>query len=196
MRLSACVAIWLALSGMPCASQAQWSLGLESSIAHYGGSARDTSGNPRARPGDATTIGLRFGWQLGKVRASIRLSYSKPGLSITGQGLTVTDKSAGQLIEGAAAVGFRVGGIGPSGAARVELGPALHLWKFDDEIRSRVGARSAFAYEWSVTRRWTGAISFEVAASRSWFDAADLPPEFERQVTWRYGVGLGLSYRL
>jgi hypothetical protein len=27
------------------------------------------------------------------------------------------------------------------------------------------------------------------------FDAGDLPPEYERQVTWRHGVGLGLRYR-
>jgi hypothetical protein len=32
--------------------------------------------------------------------------------------------------------------------------------------------------------------------SPSWFDAADVPPEFERRVTWRYGVGLGLYCRL
>jgi hypothetical protein len=35
-----------------------------------------------------------------------------------------------------------------------------------------------------------------VCSPKSWFDAGDVPPDFERRATWRYGVGLGLRYRL
>ena len=62
--------------------------------------------------------------------------------------------------------------------------------------RRRLGALGAVAYEWPVTKRFSGAVRFEGMLSKSWFDAGDLPPEYERQVTWRYGVGLGLRYRL
>jgi hypothetical protein len=175
---------------------AQWRIGLELTTSHYRGSARDTSGDPHARPGDAVTAGLRLERSIGPSRGVLRFSYGKPGFSLSGQGLTITDKTAGQLIESAAMLSFRVGGIGPSGAIRAELGPALHLWKVGDEIRSRVGALVAAAYEWPVTGRCFGAVRFEGALSKSWFDAADLPPEYRRQVTWRYGWGVGLRYQL
>ena len=91
---------------------------------------------------------------------------------------------------------FQVAGIGSSGAVRLELGPSLHLWKSEDEMRSRAGAVVAAAYEWPVVGRLTGAIRLEGILSKSWFDPGDLPSELERRATWRYGVGLGLRYRL
>jgi hypothetical protein len=78
----------------------------------------------------------------------------------------------------------------------MEVGPALHLWDFDGEYRKRIGATAALLYEWPVVRKLTGAIRLEGMLSPSWFDAADVPPEFERHATWRYGVGLGLRYRI
>jgi hypothetical protein len=93
-------------------------------------------------------------------------------------------------------ISTRVGGIGPSGAIRVELGPALHLWDFDGEYRTRFGGIGAAAYEWPVSKRFTGAVRLEGMVSPSWFETTELPPEFERQLTWRYGFALGLRYRL
>jgi len=93
-------------------------------------------------------------------------------------------------------VNFQVVGIGSSGAIRAEVGPSLHLWKSGDENRTRAGAVGAVAYEWPLVKRIFGAIRLEGMLSKSWFDAGDLPSEYERQVTWRYGVGLGLRYRL
>jgi hypothetical protein len=184
------------LLSLSSGARAQWYVGLQLATANYRGSAIDTSGNPHAGPGGGTALGLRLERSAGQARVGLKLSYGKPGLSITGQGLTVTDKTAGQLIESAAVVSFRVGGIGPSGAARVELGPALHLWKAGDEIRARVGALTAAAYEWPVAGKLSGAVRLEGIISKSWFDKNDLPPEFRRQVTWRYGVSLGLLWRL
>jgi len=177
---------------------AQWRVGLELATIRYGGSARDTSGTPNVRPGDATTLGLRLERGFGKWSGALKVSYGKPGLSFSGEGLTVTDKTSGELIEAAALWGVhlsRVGG-GPSGAIRAELGPTLHLWKFGDEIRLRAGAQAAVAYEWPIAGRFAGALRVEGLLSPSWFDAADLPPDYERRLTWRYGVALGLRYRL
>jgi len=36
----------------------------------------------------------------------------------------------------------------------------------------------------------------EGAVSRSWFEEGDLPPEYELRATWRYGVTLGVRWRL
>lgn len=197
MRTGAFTAILVTLAGLTAREVAsQWYIGVELTPAHYGGSARDTSGNPHARPGDAVSVGLRVDRRMGQMGATLRLSYGKPGLSLSGEGLTITDKTAGQLLECVGLMSFRVGGIGPSGAIRAELGPALHLWKVGDEIRTRVGVLTAMAYEWTIVGKLSGALRTEGTLSKSWFDATDLPSEYRRQATWRYGVGLGLHYRL
>jgi hypothetical protein len=127
---------------------------------------------------------------------AVRLARSTPGLAVTGQGLNLTDKRSGGLTEIAAIASARVGGIGPSGAVRMEFGPALHLWSVDNGVRSRVGANAAVAYEWLFVGRLTASVRVEGMLSKSWFDPGDTPPEYERRATWRYGVGLGLTYRL
>lgn len=175
----------------------QWSVGLELGSTRYDGSARDTSngtGPPTLRPGDGAMAGVRLERVMGRFGAALRASMGTPGLAASGGDLTVIDKSVGQLIEVATLVAVRVGGIGPSGAIRAELGPALHLWDVGDEIRSRFGPVGAVAYEWPVAARFSGAIRLEGALSKSWFDAGDLPPEYERRATRRYGVTLGLRY--
>jgi hypothetical protein len=178
---------------------AQWHVGLELAATRFGGSAHDTSRGHVAsngRPGNAAMLGLRLGRDGRQFGIAVRGAYGNTGLTVTGQDISVTDKSTGRLVELTAAFRIRVGGIGPSGVVRAELGPALHLWDFDGDIRSRLGAVGAAAYEWPVAGGFSGAIRLEGALSPSWFDAADLPPEYERRVTWRYGVGLGLHRRL
>jgi hypothetical protein len=200
MRRLVVVAALVSLPALPVkAAQGQWTVGLELGAARFGGSAHDTSngsGPPRWRPGDVPTIGLRLERGLGRFRVVLKGSYGKPGLSALGQGLTVTDKSSGQLIEVATLVAVRVGGIGPSGAVRAEIGPALHLWKFGDDMHSGVGALGALAYEWPVVGRFSGAIRLEGTLSKSWFEEGDLPPEYDLRMTWRYGMTVGLRWRL
>jgi hypothetical protein len=178
---------------------AQWYAGVEISSTRYGGSSHDTSSTHAAsdgRPGDAAVLHLSVGRKWARYGIAIRGAHSKPGLAVTGQGLNLTDKTSGGLSEVAVLGSARVGGIGPSGAVRVELGPALHLWNFDGNVRSRVGANGALVYEWLLAGRFTGAVRVEGLLSKSWFDPGDVPPEYERRATWRYGVGLGLRYRL
>lgn len=183
----------------PRTGAAQWHVGLELAATRYGGSAHDTSNGHVAsegRPGDAAAWSVRFGRNWRRHGIALRVSYANPGLTLAGQGVSVSDKTAGKLIEAATVFSTRVGGIGPSGAVRAELGPSLHLWDFGGDIRSRFGAIGAAVYEWPFAGRFTAAIRLEGMLSPSWFDAADVPPEFERRVTWRYGAGFGLRYRL
>ncbi len=195
MRGGTAFLVLIGLFTTPAVSQ--WRIGIELTNSYYRGSAVDTSGNPHARPGDALAAAFRIERTMKRLHAALRLSYAKPGFSITGQGVTINDRTLGRLTEATAVLGFRVGGIGSSGAIRAELGPALHLWKLGEgATRSRVGAQVATSYEWPVSARFSGALRLEGALSKSWFDAADLPPEYRRQVTWRYGWGVGLRYRL
>jgi len=196
MRAFAVIALLVAL---PIGrAQGQWWIGVETGTARYRGSAHDTSSGagPRLRPGDATTFAIRLDRRLGPLGLALRASLATPGVSAVGASIAVTDRTTGHLIEVATLVAVQVGGIGPSGVVRAELGPALHLWKLDDDKRVRLGALGALAYEWPVAGRFSGAIRVEGAMSRSWFEEGDLPPEYELRSTWRYGVTLGLRYRL
>lgn len=182
-----------------CSLAAQWQLGFELAANRYQGSAHDTSSShvvSEGRPGGGPTFGVLISRKWHRVGATLRVSYANPGFTVEGNDVSVTDKTTGRLVELASLLNTRVGGIGPSGAIRAELGPALHLWDFDGEFRTRVGAVGAAAYEWPVSSRFTGVVRLEGMVSPSWFNARDVPPEFERRVTWRYGVGLGLRYRL
>lgn len=174
---------------------AQSSVGMEIASVRYGGSSRDTSGNV-GRPGGGIGGSVRLDHRWKQWGAAVRFSYANPGFTAEHAPVSITDKSTGRLVEVAPLVSTRVGGIGPSGAVRVEVGPALHLWDFDGEYRKRLGGLAALVYEWPVVNRLMGSIRIEGSLSQSWFDAADVPPEFERHATWRYGVGLGLRHRL
>ena len=195
-------ALLLTVASLMCgvgSPAAQWHIGVEFTANRYRGSSYDTSSShvvSEGRPGGGPAVGVLISRSWQRWRAALRLSYSNTGFALTGQGVNLTDKTTGQHVEAASLISTRVGGIGSSGAIRAELGPALHLWDFDGEIRTRVGAVGAVAYEWPVSSRFTGAVRLEGMVSPSWFDATDVPPEFERRVTWRYGVGLGLRYRL
>jgi hypothetical protein len=197
MRVRAAVLVFMAVIAVPVA--AQWNVGLEINPTHYRGSSRaatDSSGPTRVRPSDATTFGVRVDRAIRRVRLGVQVSYATVGLTAAAPKLSLTDKSSGEVFEGQLLLNFQVAGIGSSGAVRIELGPSLHLWKAESESRSRAGGVAAVAYEWPVTNRFSGAIRLEGMLSKSWFDPGDLPSELERQVTWRYGVGLGLRYRL
>jgi hypothetical protein len=197
MRVRAAVLVFMAVIAVPVA--AQWNVGLEINPTHYRGSSRaatDSSGPTRVRPADATTFGVRVDRAIRRVRLGVQVSYATVGLTAAAPKLSLTDKSSGEVFEGQLLLNFQVAGIGSSGAVRMELGPSLHLWKAESESRSRAGGVAAVAYEWPVTNRFSGAIRLEGMLSKSWFDPGDLPSELERQVTWRYGIGLGLRYRL
>jgi hypothetical protein len=142
------------------------------------------------------TIAFRIDRRLGRIAVAVRASLGTPGVAGDQGPISVADKSTGQVVEVATLVAVRVGGIGPSGAVRAELGPALHLWDIDDNVRTRVSALGALAYEWPVAGRFSGAIRLEGTLSKSWFEEGELPPQYELGMTWRYGVTVGLRYRL
>ena len=118
--------------------------------------------------------------RMGRVGVGVRASLGTPGVAGDQGPIAVVDKSTGQVVEVATLVAVRVGGIGPSGAVRAELGPALHLWNVDDHVRWRVSALGALAYEWPVAGRLSGAIRLEGTLSKSWFEEGELPPQYEQ----------------
>lgn len=177
---------------------AQWHVGLDFGAVEFRGATRDTSASPGAslRPDHATTYGIRLGRAFGSWSAALRASVGTPGVAAVAPDFTVTDRTTGRLIEIVPLVGMRVAALGPEGVVRIEAGPAVDLWDINGEIRSRLAGLAAVAYEWHVAGRVMGAARLESTLGSSIFDAAELPSQLERRPTWRYGVTLGLHYRL
>jgi hypothetical protein len=195
--LAGAVVIGILLSGSPLA--AQWHLGAELGTAQYHGASRDTSGSASGanlRPDRPITVALRIERAGRTVSFALRMSYGKPGIAGAAPGFTFTDWTTGHLVEVVPLVGVRLARVGPAGALWIEGGPAADLWYIAEEIHPRVAALAALQYEWPVASRFLGSIRLEGTAGSSVFDAAELPPELERRPTWRYGVMLGLRYRL
>jgi len=177
---------------------AQWHVGLELGTVEFRGATRDSTSSPgpTLRPDHATTYGIRVGRTFGTWSAALRASVGTPGIAGVAPKLTFTDRTTGRLVEVVPLVAVRVAGLGPEGAVRVEAGPALDLWDIDGEIRSRLVGLTAVAYEWHVAGRVMGAVRIENTLGSSILDAGDVPPQLERRPTWRYGMSVGLRYRL
>ena len=125
MRTLSIVLVVATLSARSAATQ--WYVGLELGVAHYHGTAHDTSngGGPDTfRPGDATSIGVRLGRQMGRIGLAMRATYGIPGIGAAGQDLTITDRSTGALIEVAPVVAVRLTSAGRGSAVRAEIGRA------------------------------------------------------------------------
>ncbi|MGH7530146.1 MAG: hypothetical protein ACREMN_07160 [Gemmatimonadales bacterium] len=191
------LAVFFAILTPAAPLPAQWHVGVEVAATRYGGTSRALSDTaPTLQPGAATMFAVRLDRRFGRWGVVVRAAAGNPGLRAWIADFALEDRSDGSAIEPSAAVTYRVGGIGPSGAVWVEVGPALPLWDIDGDIRSRWGALGAVTYEWTVAGRFRGAVRVDGLVSPSWFEPGDLPDELERRTTWRYGVGLGLRYRL
>ncbi|HXI34053.1 MAG TPA: hypothetical protein VNH63_08240 [Gemmatimonadales bacterium] len=177
---------------------AQWHVGLELGTVEFRGATRDSTASPgpTLRPDHATTYAIRLGRAFGSWSAALRASLGTPGVAGVAPKVTFTDRTTGRLIEIAPLVGVRAAALGPEGVVRIEAGPAVDLWDINGEIRSRLAGLAAVAYEWHVTGRMLGALRAESTLGSSVFDSAELPSQLERRPTWRYGVTVGLRYRL
>src|SRR5205823_3107133 len=63
-------------------------------------------------------------------------------------------------------------------------------------VRTRMAAQTAAALEWPLAGALTGSLRVSGALSGSIFNADEPPPEVERRATRRFGVAIGVRYRL
>jgi len=198
MRTLAGTLVVVALAAPWCRLPAQWGIGMDVGVARFGGSSRDSSGT-RVGPYRPTTFELRIDRGLGTrgaTRVAIGVLYAKTGIAGEQAGLAIVQYDAASLWEIAPLVSFRLARFGTGVEARIEAGPAFELWDLNGESRNRVGGRAAAVVEWPVTSAFTGALRVSGVASGSLFDPGDTPSGVERRATRRFGVALGLRYRL
>jgi hypothetical protein len=183
------------LAAVPWGLSAQWGIAAEIGVARFAGSSRDSSG-VTVGPYRPTTFELRVDGRLGAPRLVIAVLYAKTGIAGEQPGLAVVQYDAASLWEVAPQLSFRLARLGVGVDVRLEAGPALQLWNLEGESRTRVGGRAAAALEWPLARALTGSLRMSGVLSRSVFDPADTPGGVERRATRRFGVAVGLRYRL
>src|SRR5436309_9236663 len=167
----------------------------EIGVARLWGSSRDTSGTT-VGPYRPTTVELRLDRGRGFARVALALLYAKTGIAGEQPGLAVVQYDLASLWEVAPQVSFRLARFGAGVDVRLEAGPAIQLWTVDGDSRTRVAARTGAALEWPLAGSLTGPLRVSGALSGSVFNAAEPPPEVQRRPTRRFGVAVGLRYRL
>ena len=196
MRMLAGALVAVILTAIPWRSvPAQWAISAEVGVARFGGTSRDSAG-ATVGPYRPTTFGLRVERDLGRARVAVGVLHAETGLVAEGQGVAVVQYGIGSLWEIAPEISFGLARFGTGVEARVEAGPAIDLWNFDGEQRNRVGGRAAAVVEWPLARALMGSLRVSGVVSESVFDAADAPSGVERRATRRFGVAVGLRYRL
>ena len=195
MRRLPAILAWLSLTLGPTFAAAQWSVSAELGVARFGGTSRDSAG-ATVGPYRPTTLGLRLERGSGRARVAVCLLYGETGLVAEGQGVAVVQQGIGSLWEIAPELSLRVARFGTGVEARVAAGPAIDLWNFDGEQRSRVGGHVAAVVEWPLARALSGALRVSGVLTESVFDAGDTPSGVERRATRRFGVAVGLRYQL
>lgn len=195
MRRLAVTLVLLGLGPGAAPAAAQWGVSAEIGVAGFSGTSRDSSG-ATVGPYRPTTFAVRVDREGGPLRVALTLLYAQPGLAGAQGDVLFVQYGVVSLWEIVPEVSLRVVGFGTGVAARVEAGPAIDLWQFNGEQRHRVGARAGLAFEWPLARSLTGSLRAGGVLTRSMLDPADVPAGVERVATRRFGVGLGLRYRL
>ncbi len=174
---------------------AQWGIAADLGVARFAGSSRDTSGTS-VGPYRPTTFELRLDRQLGATSVAIAVLYATTGIAGERGGLAVVQYDVASLWEIAPHASFRLARFGAGVEGRVEAGPAIDLWSIDGERRNRVGGRAAAVIQWPLARALMGSLRVSGVWSGSVFDPEDTPSGVERRATRRFGVALGVRYRL
>src|SRR5436190_1865850 len=125
----------------------------------------------------------------GTVSAQTGIAGEQPGLAVVQYDLA-------SLCEVAPQVSFRLARFGAGVDVRLEAGPAIQLWTVDGDSRTRVAAQTAAALEWPLAGSLSGSLRVSGVLSGSIFNADEPPPEVERRATRRFGVAIGVRYRL
>jgi hypothetical protein len=189
------VLLGLGLALGPSVATAQWGASLEIGAARFSGTARDSNG-ATVGPHRPTTFTLRLDRGEGTVRLALSALYAEPGLAAQQGDLAFVQYGVFSLLEIAPEIAVRVLRFGAGVEARVEAGPALDLWNFDGEQRNRIGVRGGVALAWPLARSLSGSLRVTGGWTRSMVDPGDVPDSVARVSTRRFGVAIGLRYRL
>jgi len=174
---------------------AQWGVTAEIGVARFGGTSRDSSGASLG-PYRPTTLGVHVDREQARLRLQLGATYAKTGIGGERDGVAFALYDLAWMVEVGLRASLAVANLGAGVVARLEAGPAMHVWSVDGESRTRWAAWGGAAVEWPVGRRLTGTLRASGALSRSMFEIEEIPDGVEALATRRWGVSVALRYGL
>jgi len=177
---------------------AQWGVTVMLQRTGFGGTSHDTStGGTDAsfRPGNSPAVTLRLDRRLGRVGVSLGIRYSRSAIVLDGKDVFAGYHDEIATIESAPEVRILLLRTRAGASFHAYAGPVIGVWLIRDQgSRGVIGSLAGLSGEFPVFDRF----SFEVRAggglTGSLFRPGELPPEYERRLTWRTEIGLGLRY--
>jgi hypothetical protein len=188
----------LALTGVPRAGVAQWTLAAEIGSARFWGGSAEVGGHRSFRPYRPTLVGLGVGYAGSSLGVGVRFHYAGASLALEGKEAVVASKGVLDVYGVSPEVSVPVTRLGPEGRVRLYAGPLIELWKLASEISHlRVGAAVAVAFEVPLGLRLAGTLRAGIAVTpASPFAREDLNPSYEPRALWRRTLSTSLAYRL
>jgi hypothetical protein len=176
----------------------QWRVGADVAALRFAPVAQQTgAGGQRTTLTDATSAALRIERQVGRLRLGLGIAHATSGFAVGDRDLVVEARDVFHLWEFAPEVAVRIAGADAHPTVWLHAGPVLGVWLPErDETRARTGAQAGASLAFPLHRRLSGAVRVAGSVTPCVFDAAELPPGFERRATRRLDVALGVRYRL
>ncbi len=184
--------------GLSSPARAQWGVTVTVQRNGFGGTSYDTStGGTQSSflPGNSPAATVRLDRRFGRVALGLGIRYSRSAIVLDGKDLFVGLPGEIATVEAAPEVRVRLLRTRVGASIHGYVGPVIGIWLIRDQgTRGVLGGIGGVAGEFPVLER----LSLEVRAggglTGSLFRPGELPPEYERRLTWRTEVGLGLHY--
>lgn len=188
----------MTLGGTPGTLLAQWGVTLEAQRAGFGGTSRDTTADGNGgsfRPAGSLGVAVRLDRRVGRVAFGLGIRYVHAAVLLDSPDLFIGLKDDFAGFEVAPEVRVRI--AHSSGGATLHLygGPVIGVWTFSDQgTRPVPGGIAGVVGEFPVFSRITLWVRAGGGFTRCVFREGELPPEFERRLTSRREISLGVRY--
>ena len=174
------------VAGLSSAASAQWGVTVAVQRNGFGGTSYDTStGGTQSSflPGNTPAATLRLDRRFGRVALGLGIRYSRSAIVLDGKDLFVGLPGEIATFEAAHTV------------ERGYVGPVIGAWMIRGQgTRGVLGGIGGVAGEFPVLERLSLEVRVGGGVTGSLFRPGELPPEYERRMTWRTEIGLGLHY--
>ena len=176
---------------------AQWGVTISLHRTTFGGTSHDTTTggtNGSFRPGSTPAVTLRVDRRLGRVTIALGARVSRSAIEISNKDVFVGLHHEVTTIEAAPEVRVRLVRTPVGARLHVYGGAVIGVWSFQDQTRKVTGGVAGVSGEFPLFAKLALEVRAGGGLTTSLFRDGELPPEFERRVTRRAEIGIGLRY--
>ncbi len=196
LRGIAVAGVFLVAASRP--APAQWGVTVGLQRTGFGGTSFDTStGGTEAsfRPGNTPAVTLRIDRRLGRVALGLGVRYSRSAIVLDGRDVFVGIHDELATIEAAPELRVRLLRTRLGASVHGFGGPVIGVWRVrNQDTRGVVGVVAGVAGEFPLLQKLALEVRVGGGLTGSLFRQGELPPGYERRITRRGEIGLGLRY--